>query len=195
MILTNIKKGLAATLAASLLAVSVSAPVNAATGTTNIGVTINEFVVLYYFDKISFSLTAADLVQHIDSNAAADPANSVEDLGEKILGSLSLTAGVVSGDAAISITDPTPGAIAVTIADAWAVSSVDDGSLSIAVSNAGGLVKGGEVITTTGVGTNTVIGTAGLNIQKGDIKFNMDISSVASGGEYVGAFIITVNNT
>jgi hypothetical protein len=193
MTLINIKKGLAAAIATSLLALSVSAPVNGATGTTTIGVTINEFVVLYYFDKIKFAITAADLVQHIDSAADATD-SSVEDATLEDLGNLTITANAITGDADIDITDPDPENITVTIDNAWAVSSVDDGALNISVTNSG-LSNGTETITTSAVGTSTSISTAGLDIQTGNIKFTMDISSAATGGEYEGDFVITVNNT
>ena len=193
MTLTNIKKGLAAAIATSLLALSVSAPVNAATGTTTVGVTINEFVVLYYFDEIAFAITAADLVQHIDSTA--DGTNSSVEESSEDLGDLNISANAITGDAGITIVDPTPAGIAVTINNAWAVSSVDDGALSIAVTNAGGLTNGSETITTSSVGSSTTIATAGLDIQTGNIVFTMDIGAVATGGEYTGDFVITVNNT
>jgi hypothetical protein len=193
MTLTNIKKGLTAAVATSILALSVSIPVNGATGTTTIGVTINEFVVLYYFDKIAFAITAADLVQHIDSNANATNSSVVDGTANN-LGELAITTNAITGDAAISIDDPTPEGIAVTINNAWAVSSVDDGALDISVTNSG-LSNGTETILTSAVGTSTSISTAGLEIQTGNIQFTMDISSAATGGEYEGDFVITVNNT
>ena len=200
MILTNIKKGLAAAVAASLLAVSFSAPVNAASGNTTLSVTLNELVILYYYDNISFEISAADLVKYLESGADANDAIQ-ETSGGNDLGTVSLAAGEISGDVTMTPTISSLTDIEVTIDNAWAVRSIDaDGALvaSVAVSaptltNADGGTIG---LSITGSGTNDATPASGLTLQAGDIVFNMDVSNADRSGDYTGgSVLITVTNT
>jgi hypothetical protein len=197
MILTNIKKGLAAAVAASLLAVSFSAPVNAASGTTTLSVTLNEFVILYYYDDISFTIASDELVDYFES--AADGNDAVEETaGGNDLGTVSLASSAITDDATMTPTVGTTTAIAVTIADAWAVRSIDaDGSLvaSVAVSSATLNGTSGS-ITISNVATDDTAPNGGLTLQTGNITFDMDLSSAESSGAYTGgSVLITVTNT
>jgi hypothetical protein len=200
MILTNIKKGLAASVAASLLALSFSAPVNAASGTTTLSVTLNELVILYYYDDISFEISAADLVDYLEPTVDGNDAIE-ETAGGNDLGVVSLAAGAISDDATMTPTVATLTDIEVTIANAWAVRSIDaDGALVAAVTvfgatltNAGGGTIG---LSVTGSGTNDATPTSGLTLQTGDIVFDMDMSSADRSGAYTGgSVLITVTNT
>jgi hypothetical protein len=200
MILTNIKKGLAAAVAASLLAVSFSAPVNAASGTTTLSVTLNELVILYYYDNISFEISAADLVKYLEPGADANDAIE-ETAGGNDLGTVSLASGEISGDVTMTPTIATLTEIEVTIANAWAVRSIDaDGALVAAVTVSGATLTnpgGGTIgLSITGSGTNDTAPTSGLTLQTGDIVFNMDVSNADRSGDYTGgSVLITVTNT
>jgi hypothetical protein len=199
MILTNIKKGLAATIAASLLAVSVSAPVNAAVGTTTISVTLNPFVILYYYSDISFEISAVELAQLVDGSATAAACTPTAtdgacvDDGTQALGVQAisdLSDGSVSAAAHIGGTGSN--SISVEINNAWAVRSLAT-TLTAAVAGPATLTGGGGSIAISGDTTNDTAPTAGLTIQQGDIAFDMDITlATGAAAAYTGDFTITV---
>ncbi|MFQ3324430.1 MAG: hypothetical protein ACI90U_002257 [Pseudomonadales bacterium] len=199
MILTNIKKGLAATIATSLLAVSVSAPVNAAVGTTTISVTLNPFVILYYYSDISFEISAVELAQLVDGTptaAACTPTatdGACVDDGTEALGVQTISE---LGDGSVSATAHTGGAgsnsISVEINNAWAVRSLAT-TLTAGVAGPATLTGGGGSIAISNGATNDTGSTAGLAIQQGDIVFDMDITNATGAtAAYTGDFIITV---
>jgi hypothetical protein len=198
MTLINIKKGLAAAVATSLLALSVSVPVNGAVGTTTISVTLNPFVILYYYSDISFEISAVELAELVDGTATAAACTSTTDGACVDAGTEALGIQTISdlGDGSVDATAHTAGAgsnsISVDIDNAWAVRSLAT-TLTASVSGPATLTGGGGSIAVSSAATNNTAPTAGLAIQQGDIAFDMDISlATGAAAAYTGDFTITV---
>jgi hypothetical protein len=200
MTLINIKKGLAAAVATSLLALSVSAPVNAAVGTTAVTVDINPFIILYTFDEIEFDIQGAELAGYLDTAAGSqtDVVCNTNDLcvtdstTPNNLGDLTIGSPL---DAAIATTAINAAALPVVINNAYGIRSIAS-SISVTILPPATLAgtTGTIAIANTGTGTDQTF-AGGLTLETASLEFTMDMANAVSAGDYVGTWTITVTGT
>jgi len=185
-------------LAAAVTALTLSsAHAGSISGSMDLKVNMPEILVLYHFDEVEINLEAATV-----STPANDSDNYEISEGN---------AGTVTGPMGAPLTGalnidgsggPTDGAanqtLEVTLTDAWAIRSVSTGDVTVSGSiQTGTLTHTDDASATIGVGAMELAanGTSGASVtlapqwglQKGDISFELDLSSANKAGSYVSA--------
>jgi hypothetical protein len=175
------------------------------TGTTNIDIVLPQIVVLHYFNKVTLSISSAELATYL---------NLTEDQGDKA--TISVTSGGVgtfSANLAINPGDP-PGSVTIatlTLQNAWAVRAIGGGNntqLAISVPLAGNTLThasvpeaqigldGASVTDGANSGVSIQFVSPGMQTpQTGDIALTLDMSAATEAGTYEGGQVtLTASN-
>lgn len=175
---------------AVVLAVT-AAPALAVQATTQITLNMPSLVILYYRSSVTFNVTDTDLAGVLLTGA--NPNNE----GPVILAGL-------GGDANVTGADYSAGAVTTTVTNFWGVRSIapvgDQTQVTVSFSPAN-LSNGTDTITMNnaltdlaGVGgfasNQAVFAPTGMALQLGDVRFDLDLSGMASPGSYTGGGIL-----
>ncbi|MBT4521468.1 MAG: hypothetical protein HOC23_15825 [Halieaceae bacterium] len=163
----------------------------AASGETDVSISFPDLIILYYYSAIDINLSAANMGELIDNvTTECTGVNSTDKACASTLDPLS--AGTVSGTKATYDADITGAALTSTdftfdIQGAWAVRALTGGTLTATASGGTGDF--------TAVATDTTAPTASLTLGGGNIgnvKFNVDMTTVQSGGTMSASDTITI---
>ena len=169
-------------------------------GSTDFRVTLPEILVLYHWDDAHL------ILQELTTTSAANDSDAREISDAK---AHSLTANIAAGtyditqnpvDTATGAERTTGNKVAVTLKDAWAVRSLSNAPVKLALTNPNAILKNvtdnkstilteGAVLASTGTGVANS-GTANITIPsgwtpvKGDIKFSLNLANANNSGEY-----------
>lgn len=183
-------------------------PAQAATGTTNVSVSINPLIILYYYSNASVDLSSADLAT-VFGLASADSSVATATMGTPTVVPAAGSATVTPGTALTS-TPPASTSANIVLLNNWGVRSIGNGTTNTQVAVAVGTSTltraGGGTMTIGSVGTRLSGGGAfganvnwaplGLgNVQYGDVQVPINFTGGTLAGTYSGGtYVITASS-
>ena len=166
-------------------------------GSTDFRVTLPEILVLYHWDDAHLTLTDIATTPDNDSDTGREISDTTAHDLTASLGSGPYT---ITGDVATTAPSNALNTVAVTLKNSWAVRSLSNGNVSLALTNPNPTLKNvtdNSVTITTSNATlaSTSNGVGGSNSANmtipsgwapvmGDINFNLDLSGANKPGEY-----------
>ena len=175
----------------TLLLALTAAPALAVQATTQVTLNMPSLVILYYRSSVTFNVADTDLAGVLLTGA--NPNNE----GAAVIAGL-------GGDAGVTGADYSAGAVTSTVTNFWGVRSIAPGGQNTRVTvsfSPASLSNGTDNITMSnaltdlaGVGgfaaSNVVFPPTGMGLQLGDVRFDLDLSTMASPGSYTGGGIL-----
>ena len=177
---------------------SMAVAANSISGSTDFRVNIPEVLVLYHWDDAYLTLTdiATTPANDSDGREISDPAahNATGILAAN--GTYTISGDVKTDTVA---TSPLATTVDVTLKNAWAVRSISNDNVTLALTNPNTTLKsvngGATAVTSAAVLQSTATGTTGTNSATmtlppswvptmGDIKFKLDLTNATKPGEY-----------
>ncbi|MFV2072547.1 MAG: hypothetical protein ACC742_07840 [Thermoanaerobaculales bacterium] len=168
-----------------------------ATGDVDVSITVNGFVILYYYDTIAITIPANVMAQAL---AGSDVTGGVADNGFTASAVSSTGTGVLTAENATAPTssDPSTTAVTLTIQNAWAIRGlVASGStVTVSVGNLSDLTSGasGTIAVTSGACSGTCTGltpTFGTPLS-GGVELGLDFSAITAPDTFASAPTYTI---
>jgi hypothetical protein len=176
--------------------------VSAASGQTNIDITLEPVVILHYYSDIDVTITSEDLSEIF--SGATDGA--VNEPGTP----LALTSNGVPLTLDADISPDTTGDVTsatLTLTNAWAVRALSNNDVTVAIaidtatltSGSSGTIGMSNAVVDDGTSSGASINFTPLGLatpEVGDVSIDLDFSLVSAGGDFTGGqFTITATST